>query len=189
MKIFNTEDGKKKVYVQLNDVMMIMQYESIIPAEVMAKHFTKIFIVTDENRFEFVEFTDLLTIEFFEQCDWIPDYKKYKDLAQVQIIESGQQIAEKINEFAAKWNSMTIEQRENNQKMSFEHEKLEFKRHSLAEILWTKQGHRNIPFPIVPDCGREVQPKCEEAKDVVQYGNGKITLAKGIKNFINRKRS
>ena len=55
MKIINVEDGKKKAYVQLNDVMMMMQLDSLIPAEVMDKIFSKVFIVTDENRFEFAE--------------------------------------------------------------------------------------------------------------------------------------
>jgi hypothetical protein len=57
-----------------------------------------------------------------------------------------------MNEVAVKWNGMTPSQREKNQDVALEHEKLEFKMHSLAEILWTKQGHRNMPFPVVPDC-------------------------------------
>ena len=76
MKIVNIEDGKKKVYVQLNDIMMMMQFGSTIPSEVMEKHFMNMFIVTDENRFEFSEFTDPHTVEFFEQCEWIPDFRE-----------------------------------------------------------------------------------------------------------------
>ena len=152
MKVFNIEDGKKKVYVQLNDVMMLMQFDDVIPTEVMEKHFMNMFIVTDENRFEFSEFTDPHTVEFFEQCDWIPDYKQYRGLSEEQIIECGQQIGEQMNIVAVKWNGMTPAQREKHQEVALEHEKLEFKMHSLAEILWTKQGHRNMPFPVVPDC-------------------------------------
>ena len=152
MKVFNIENGKKKVYVQLNDVMMLMQFDGVIPSEVMEKHFMNMFIVTDENRFEFSEFTEPSTVEFFEQCEWIPDYKQYRGLSEEQIIECGQQIGAQMNEVAVRWNSMTPEQREDNQDVALEHEKLEFKMHSLAEILWTKQGHRNMPFPIVPDC-------------------------------------
>ena len=82
MKIVNIEDGKKKVYVQLNDIMMMMQFGSLIPGEVMKKHFMNVFIVTDENRFEFSEFTDPHTVEFFEQCEWIPDFREFKDLTE-----------------------------------------------------------------------------------------------------------
>ena len=65
MKIVNIEDGKKKVYVQLNDVMMLMQLDGTIPAEVMEKIFSDVFIVTDENRFEFAEFVEPSTVKFF----------------------------------------------------------------------------------------------------------------------------
>ena len=112
MKIVNIEDGKKKVYVQLNDIMMMMQFGSPIPSEVMEKHFMNMFIVTDENRFEFSEFTDPHTVEFFEQCEWIVDYKQYRGLSEEQIIECGQQIGAQMNEVAMKWNGMTPEQRE-----------------------------------------------------------------------------
>lgn len=151
MKIVNIEDGKKKVYVQLNDIMMMMQFGSTIPSEVMEKHFMNMFIVTDENRFEFSEFTDPHTVEFFEQCEWIPDFREFKDLTEEEIIANGQKIGQLMNEVAMQWNGMTQEEREENEDVYNRHESLEFKMHSTAEILWTKQGHRVMPFPIVPD--------------------------------------
>ena len=151
MKIVNIEDGKKKVYVQLNDIMMMMQFGSTIPSEVMEKHFMNMFIVTDENRFEFSEFTDPHTVEFFEQCEWIPDFREFKDLTEEEIIANGQKIGQLMNEVAMQWNGMTPEEREENEDIYNRHESLEFKMHSTAEILWTKQGHRVMPFPTVPD--------------------------------------
>lgn len=151
MKIFNVENGVKKVYVQLNDIMMMMHFGSSIPSEVMEKHFMEMFIVDDSNRYEFSEFTDPHTVEFFEQCDWIVDFKEYKDLTEDEIKAKGQEIAEEMNEVATKWNSMSPEQREANQDVYTRYESLEFKMHSTAEILWTKQGHRVMPFPVVPD--------------------------------------
>jgi hypothetical protein len=151
MKIVNVEDGKKKVYVQLNDIMMMMQFGSPIPAEVMEKHFMNMFIVTDENRFEFSEFTDPHTVEFFEQCEWIPDFREFKDLTEEEIIAKGHEIGQLMNQVAMQWNGMTPEQREANEDVYNRHESLKFKMHSTAEILWTKQGHRVMPFPTVPD--------------------------------------
>lgn len=151
MKIVNIEDGKKKVYVQLNDIMMMMQFGSLIPGEVMKKHFMNVFIVTDENRFEFSEFTDPHTVEFFEQCEWIPDFREFKDLTEEEIIAKGQEIAQLMNQVAVQWNGMTPEERAANEDVYNRYESLEFKMHSTAEILWTKQGHRVMPFPIVPD--------------------------------------
>ena len=151
MKIVNIEDGKKKVYVQLNDIMMMMQFGSLIPGEVMKKHFMNVFIVTDENRFEFSEFTDPHTVEFFEQCEWIPDFREFKDLTEEEIIAKGQEIAQLMNQVAVQWNGMTPEERAANEDVYNRYESLDFKMHSTAEILWTKQGHRVMPFPIVPD--------------------------------------
>lgn len=115
MKIVNIEDGKKKVYVQLNDVMMLMQLDSLIPAEVMDKIFSKVFIVTDENRFEFAEFVEPSTVEFFEGCDWIPDFRHYKNMTQEEIIADGQVMGDEMNELAVKWNAMDEGEREKNQ--------------------------------------------------------------------------
>ena len=151
MKIINIENGVKKAYVQLNDIMMMMQYGGIIPKEVMDKCFTKMFIVTDENRFEFVEFSDPHAVEFFEQCEWMADFREYKDLTEEEIIAKGQGIGELMNEIATQWNGMTQEEREANEDVYTRHESLEFKMHSTAEILWTKQGHRIMPFPVVTD--------------------------------------
>ena len=151
MKIITPE----KAYVQLNDIMMMMQYGGIVPKEVMDKCFTKMFIVTDENRFEFVEFSDPHAVEFFEQCEWMADFREYKDLTEEEIIAKGQGIGELMNEIATQWNGMTQEEREANEDVYTRHESLEFKMHSTAEILWTKQGHRIMPFPVVPDHERK----------------------------------
>lgn len=151
MKIVNVENGKKKIYVQLNDVMMLMQFEETIPAEIFNKIFSNVFIVTDENRFEFAEFVEPGTIKFFEECDWIPDFRKYKNMTEEEIIADGQTIGQKMNDIGAKWNAMSQDERQRNQKMLLSYEKLDFKMKSAAEILWTKQGHRVMPFPVVPD--------------------------------------
>ena len=151
MKIVNVENGKKKVYVQLNDVMMLMQLDGTIPAEVMEKIFSDVFIVTDDNRFEFAEFVEPSTVKFFEECEWIPDFRQYKNMTEDEIIADGQVMANEMNELAVKWNGMNKNAREKNADILQRYEQLEFKMHSTAEILWTKQGHREMPFPIVPD--------------------------------------
>ncbi len=151
MKIINFEDEKKVAYVQLNDIMMLMRTNSLIPAEVMEKCFNEVFIVVDENRFEFKRFEDEGCVEFFEGCDWIPDYRIYREMSEEQIIADGQEIAEEMNQVAKKWNAMTEDEREKHSELADRHEKLEHKMHSTAEILWTKQGHRVMPFPVVPD--------------------------------------
>lgn len=128
-----------------------MQLDGTIPAEVMEKIFSDVFIVTDENRFEFAEFVEPSTVKFFEECDWIPDFRHYKNMTDDEIIADGQVMADEMNELAVKWNGMDEDTREKNADVIQRYEQLEFKMHSTAEILWTKQGHRVMPFPVVPD--------------------------------------
>lgn len=151
MKIFNEENGVKKVYVQLNDIAMLMHSDTLILASVMKRFFYDVFIVTDENRFEFCEFTDPEELEYFEGMDWIVDYKKYRNLTEEQLIAAGQAIAEEMNQIAQTYNSYTPEEREQHQDMLARHEHLDYKMKSLAEVLWLKKGIRIMPFPVVPD--------------------------------------
>ena len=46
---------------------------------------------------------------------------------------------------------MSEKEREKNESLLIRYKRLDFKVKSTAEILWTKQGHRVMPFPIVPD--------------------------------------
>lgn len=151
MKITNVEDGKKKIYVQLNDVMMLMQLDGTIPVEVMNKIFSDVFIVTDENKFEFAEFVEPSTVEFFENCEWIPDFRHYRNMTEEEFLADGQAMADEMHALATRWNAMDEDTREKNGDVVQRYEQLEHKMHSTAEILWTKQGHRAMPFPIVPD--------------------------------------
>lgn len=151
MKIINIENKKKKVYVQLNDVMMLMQLDSFIPAEVMQKIFSKVFIVTDSNRFEFAEFVEPSTVSFFEECDWIPDFRHYRNMTEEEFLADGRNIADEMKSIAKQWNAMNENERAQNEDFLNRYKQLEFKMHSIAEILWTKQGHKVMPFPMVPD--------------------------------------
>lgn len=151
MKIFNEENGVKKVYVQLNDIAMLMQTNALILSSVMQRFFSEVFIVTDENRFEFREFTEPEELEYFEGMDWIVDYKKYRDFNEEELIAEGQAIAEEMNRVAQTYNQYTPEERAQHQELLTRHKQLDYKMKSLAEILWLKQGVRIMPFPEAPD--------------------------------------
>ena len=73
-----------KVYVQKNDLAYFMRgAEGIsVPASIIDKVFGQIFIVTDENRYEFVEFSSLEEIEFFKKCDWMVDYNLFDGMTE-----------------------------------------------------------------------------------------------------------
>ena len=152
MKIFNNENGKKVVYVQLNDLTQILNdSEKGIPQSVMHKVFSDMFIVTDENRYEFKRFDEEHEVEFFENLDWSIDYKKVRDLSEEQILELAYEIADKMNVYAEQINALENANKVDHYELFTRYELLRFKYLSLRDVLWFKQGHLSMEIPIVPD--------------------------------------
>lgn len=153
MKIFNEEKGKKKVYVQLNDIIMLLNMDGVKcpPKEVMDKHYSDIFIVTDENRYEFSEFSEEETIKYFEEQDWIINFKTYKNMNEKEILECAYQINDDMNELKIQFNER-LQQLDYDKCDELEARiaQLEFKMNSLKVLFWNKQGHLPMPFPVVP---------------------------------------
>ena len=184
MKIFNVENGVKKVYVQMNDIMMLTHSDISIPTSIFEKIFSDIVIVNDNNRMDFVEFTQPNEIEYFESLDWIVDYKQIRFLSEEEIKKKGQEIANEMNKIANRFNSMTDEEKRDNQSLIQRHELLDYKMEHLAEILWVKQGHIQMPFPVVPDsdglsfvkddnCEYEIKTSLDPNKILLFRKNGK----------------
>jgi len=146
MKLF----VNNKVYVQKNDLAYFMRgTEGIsIPSSIINKVFGQVFIVTDENRYEFVEFSSPEEIDFFKKCDWIVDYNLFDGMTENQIVEYGCQINAERNKIATSFNELPEEERERQYiQASTKIELLEFKMWSVRDILWHKQGHLKFTLP------------------------------------------
>lgn len=170
MKIFNIEDNKKKVYVQRRDLRLMLEFNSLIPVEVMNEVFGDILIVTSDTQYEFLEFSDPGTIEFFEGCDWILDFKKIKNLTEDEIISISQDFVKEKNQIFSELNSLDEKERNKYDDLLIKYKRLEYKIHSLLEILRTKQGVIDMPFPIVPDSGGFKVAEKEGCPYVAQQG-------------------
>ncbi len=144
MKIFNVENGVKKVYVQISDITMLNQTN-------ISKVCTNVNIADNSNGMDFVEFTQPKEIKFFESLDWIIDYKQVRNLSEEEIETKRQEITTEMSNITHKFNSMPEEEKRNNQLLLQRHRLLNYKMNCLAKILSIKQGHKEIPFPIVPD--------------------------------------
>ena len=115
MKIFNKENEKEKVYVQLNDIMELTQTNMPIPASIIDKVFGgKFLIVDDSNRDNFVEFDKKEEIDFFKSIEWITDYKKYRDLTQDELKLLVEETNKEIDDIATKYNTLSYTEKENN---------------------------------------------------------------------------
>ena len=110
MKLFNKEKGKEVVYVQLQDIMYLMNDTDLsVPASIFVKTFGKTTIVNDKNRFNFLKFDKEDEVEFFKKLDFIIDYSKYRDLTDEGLEQAVKKFGTKANNIVDKWNSMTSE--------------------------------------------------------------------------------
>ena len=140
---------KDKVYVQNNDLSLLMRAMEgkNIPASIIDKVFGEVFICCDENRYDYVEFDQPEEIEFFKSLTYSVDYMSVKDLSEEDLIKVGSGILEQRNEIAKKWNSMSEEERKNNQDLYLECELLDFKALSIRDVIWFKNKTLKMPLP------------------------------------------
>lgn len=151
MKIFNIENGKKKVYVQLNDIAMLDEFADVIPASIMDMMYQRTIIVNDSNRMNFIEFTERDEVAFFESQEWILDYKKVRDLSIEELSSMGQTILDEMNDVAASYNSLPLADRMNHSDLESRHEILRYQLNYITEMVSLKRGTTIMPFPVIPD--------------------------------------
>lgn len=169
MKIFVND----KVYVQKNDLAYLMRgAEDIsIPISIINKVFGDIFIVTDENRYEFIEFSSSEEISFFRKCDWMIDYNFFDSMTEQEIIECYNQINNERNKIANSFNALSEQEREEKYvQVSTKIELLEFKMLSARDILWHRQGKLKFDLPIETDvkCLTSNNQELEKKENAIQ---------------------
>lgn len=152
MKIFNKEEGKEKVYVQLGDIMELIQTNNTIPVSIVDKIFGKEkLIVADEKKDEFVEFNDTEEIEFFKSIEWILDYKKYKNLTQEELKFLFEENIEESNNIIIKYNQLSYEEKINDSNIHERYNTIQLKNEDIKKFYFMKSGEYHPPFPLVPD--------------------------------------
>lgn len=142
--------ANNKVYVQNNDLQFLLRAcDGIsIPSSIINKVFGDLFIVTDDNRYEFVEFSNVEEIAFFKNCDWIIDYHAFDGMTEVEIINYGSQINDKRNELAEKFNNLPEKEQEKlYEQVSSEVMMLDYKIYSIRDLVWHRQGHLKFTVP------------------------------------------
>lgn len=104
-------------------------------------------IIDDRNKYEFIKYDSLEEIEFLENANWMVDYNEVKDLSEEAIIALSQRIAKRRNVLVQRIDSIPYEELEENMDLVTEKNLLDFKMHSLEEILLFKQGHIRMELP------------------------------------------
>ena len=147
MKIFNEEDGIRKVYVQINDIMMLNYIDKPIPKSVFEQIFNAIVTIDNNNRNEFISFSAPTELEFFDSLKWLIDYKQVRYLSKEEIEKKCQETFDEIDKLANRYNAS----KEDNQLLMNQKKLLNYKIMSLKNILLMNQGYKQVSFPIVPD--------------------------------------
>lgn len=152
MKIFNEENGIKKVYVQVNDLYTIHLYDEDVPLCIYDIVVNSSDIVIDRNYgLGFLEFSKPEEIKFFENNDWIFDYKKYRNLTVEGIQEEQKRISIECDNLRNSINTATYEERRANEASISKIYLDSYKRLSMDTLIEYKKGMLKIPFPNVPD--------------------------------------
>ena len=144
MKIIR--DGS--VFIQKGDMAVLSASDMPIPASIFMKFFDQDVVINDgKNRYEFVEFNDESEIDFFKGLDWLIDYDEVKNLSGDDIQQLMYTTNTQRNVIAEKFNSMTPEEKENNQGMVNKCNLLLYKIDSLRDFYWFKQGYIKMQLP------------------------------------------
>ncbi len=147
MKLFETKDGKiVKVYVQMQDIMHVNDTEIPIPATIYMK-VLQTPRVTDENRFDFVEFDQEKEIEFFKNLDFIIDFDEYNKLSAEELEKKFQESVEAYNAKVAEWNNLKPEERRRQYHLMQEIENLEYINAFTLEVVYIRIGRTTRKLP------------------------------------------
>ena len=152
MKIINVENNKKKAYVQLGDIQILMNHASFAPQSVMKRILSEPFVVDEMNRREFMEFTDPESVEYIEMMDWIADFRDVYKAPEEQVLDYAGFLSSQID--SMKDRAETCKDAISYKRYYDEIIVRVHKLHSITEILWMKRGLLKMPLPVVPDSSK-----------------------------------
>ena len=150
MKVF----VENKVYVQKGDLAYFtrgvgdMSFPSSIFKKMFGENIVQLFTVSDDNRYEFVEFSDSHEVEFFKKCDWIIDFNKFINMSKDEIDAYVFGLENGLDEFVRRFNELPIgERKKGYYKAQLKQDRTDYKIQSIMELLAYKEGSLDFPVP------------------------------------------
>lgn len=162
-----------KVYVQRGDITNLLNVTSRlsipIPSPVIEKCFSNGFTCTNDNRYEFLEFDDIICQDFFKKLKYIVDYSQFKYSSPEEIDNYYKNLIKKRNEILDEYNKMVKEEQKHRIKdISAQCLLIELQIMSVRDILWYKQGLLKIDFPIELQENELFFKKKQKAKTLIK---------------------
>lgn len=152
MKIFCEENGRTKVYVQLQDLSLLERTEENVPAWIMSvlwEHSP----ITDLNRNQFVEFASEEAVQYFREALWIIDYNIVKLLSDEQFGRIGMELNEQLKKLDTMIQNIDATNAMFENDLLNKYMQLESKMKALADVLAMRRGDKKPDFPLVPCYG------------------------------------
>ena len=135
---------ENSIFVQRNDITYLNQSNLEVPTSIFGNGVST---TCNVNKYDFIEFKEKEEIDFFKNIDWLIDYNEVKDLSEDEIIRLIENTLKERNETEQKFNFMIPKQKKKNINLLFQCELLDFKKYSLRDILWFKQGKIKMNLP------------------------------------------
>jgi len=143
MKVF--KNGK--VYVQNEDLILILRSGELMPTSVLEKFYGNgPVIIVQDNMEDYVEFEETDQVEFFKRLDWIVDYDEVKNLSTEELEKLYDATKDEMVKIRNKYSDLS-QNDDCYEKDSIRYELLGNKLYSLSKIQYFKARKLELALP------------------------------------------
>ena len=143
MKVF--KNGK--VYVQNEDLILILRSGELMPTSVLEKFYGNgPVIIVQDNMEDYVEFEETAQVEFFKRLDWIVDYDEVKNLSLEELEKLYDATKDEMVKIRNKYSDLS-QNDDCYEKDSIRFELLGNKLYSLSKIQYFKARKLELALP------------------------------------------
>ena len=143
MKVF--KNGK--VYVQNEDLILILRSGELMPTSVLEKFYGNgPVIIVQDNMEDYVEFEETDQVEFFKRLDWIVDYDEVKNLSTEELEKLYDDTKDEMVKIRNKYSDLS-QNDDCYEKDSIRFELLGNKLYSLSKIQYFKARKLELALP------------------------------------------
>ena len=143
MKVF----ANNAVYVQLSDLAFLIRSDVFVPSSVADVFRDGTININYRNRYEFIKFSKIEDVEYFRNLDYIIDYNEFNEFNEDFLKTFASSLADQYNKFLYTYNSMSEEEKEENQDLHNKCDELDYKCNSIEDLIAFKQGKIKFKLP------------------------------------------
>jgi hypothetical protein len=150
MKIFNKENDKEVVYVQIRDIDFLMATET---EEIDYSIYRNAFgdnrpTLKDKNLTDFIRYSEESEVDFFKHISYILDFAEYINLPEEKLQAKCDNLWNERKKITDVYDSMPIEEKYKNKYMVKEVFRIDSMIATIQEINLIKKGECTYPLPI-----------------------------------------